>query len=216
MDSHINVRTIPSRHVSLLLLVVALATTLVAANPGIAPPNSMPHGVSYARWGATWWQWAFALHANLPPNPLLTVGAVDCSYGQAGKVWFLAGALSSGSSSRSCQVPTGTWLFLPVLNAWSDNVAVSPPVTIATLQQQAAYYAEASELHASIDGVPVQNLFAYRAAYAPFAYTVTGPDGQVVDAAALTDRTSLPTIGSPVRSVVTGGSELVFAGADRL
>ena len=179
MDSHLNVRSIARRHVSLLLLVVALTTTLVAGNPGVAPPNSMPHGVSYARWGATWWQWAFSLHANIPPNPLLTVGAVDCSYGQSGKVWFLAGALSSGSTSRSCQVPTGTWLFLPVLNAWADNVAVSPPVTIQTLQQQAASFAEASELHASIDGVPVQNLFAYRAAYAPFAYTVPAQDNML-------------------------------------
>ena len=87
--------------------------------------------------------------------------------------------LSSGNISRSCQVPTGTWLFFPVLNAWADNVAVSPPVTIKTLQQQAAYYAEASELHASIDGVPVQNVFAYRAAYAPFGYTVPAQDNML-------------------------------------
>jgi hypothetical protein len=73
-------------------------------------------------------------------------------------------------------VPTGTWLFFPVLNAWADNVAVSPPSTVAQLQSQAAFFADASELHASVDGVPIQNLFGYRAAYAPFSYTVPATD----------------------------------------
>jgi len=182
MDSQINLRPIRRRSALLLLAVVAVATTLLAANPnpGIAPPNSKPQGASYARWGAAWWQWVFSLHANVPLNPLLTTGAVDCSYGQLrGRVWFLAGAIVSGNTTRSCEVPTGTWLFFPVLNAWSDNVAVSPPVPIETLKDGAAYFAEASELHASVDRVPVQNLFAYRAAEAPFGYTVPATDNML-------------------------------------
>lgn len=165
----------------MLIAIVAIATTLLAAkpNPGVAPPNSNPHGASYAQWGAAWWQWVFALHANVPLNPLRTTGDVDCSYGQSGQVWFLAGTLTSGSTSRNCQVPTGTWLFFPVLNAWSDNVAVSRPVTVETLKEQAAFYADASELHATIDGVPVQKLFAYRAAAAPFGYTVPADDNML-------------------------------------
>jgi hypothetical protein len=38
---------------------------------------------------------------------------------------------------------------------------------------------EARIAHASIDGVPVQNLFAYRAAFAPFSYTVPATDNML-------------------------------------
>jgi len=178
MNSQFSSRPIRRRSGLLLLAVVAVATTLLAANPnpGVAPPNSLPFGASYEQWGAAWWQWVFSLHNNVPLNPLRTIGDVDCSYGQFGRVWFLVGTVTSGTTARSCQIPTGTWLFFPVFNAWSDNVAVSPPVTIKTLKAQAASYVEVSELHASVDGVKVHKLFAYRAASAPFGYTVPALD----------------------------------------
>src|SRR5689334_9746342 len=108
-----------SRMSSRLILAAGLTAAIVLAadtNPVIAPPNSKPLGTSYSRWGAAWWQWVFSLHANVPLNPLLAKGDVDCSYGQLGQVWFLAGALDSGTTTRSCKVPTGTRLFLPILN----------------------------------------------------------------------------------------------------
>lgn len=165
----------------LLVSLVTGATTLMATDttPGVAPPNSNPLGTSYARWGAAWWQWVFSLHATSPLNPLLATGTVDCSYGQAGQVWFLTGSNVSGTITRSCTVPTGTWLFFPVFNAWADNVAVVPPVSLDTLIAEAAAFANARELHASIDGVPVKNLFGYRAAYAPFSYTVPATDNML-------------------------------------
>ena len=181
MTSQIDVRPTHGKAALLLFAVLVVQATLLAGdtNPGIAPPNSNPHGAPYAQWGAAWWQWVFSLHAKVPLNPLLTTGAVDCSYGQSDHVWFLVGALVPGSTTRSCYVPTGTWLFLPVLNAWADNVGVSPPDTIKQLEESAAFYAEASELHASIDRVPVKNLFAYRAAYAPFGYRVPATDNML-------------------------------------
>ena len=185
MNPQTNLRNIRRRSSLLLLVVVAIAKTLVAANanPGIAPPNSNPLGASYARWGAAWWQWVFSLHANVPLNPLLATGAVDCSYGQLGQVWFLTGSISPGPTARSCKVPTGTWLFFPVLNAWADNTGFqgSGPFTL-TLEQLkglAASGSDASELHAHIDGVAVQNLSDYRAAYAPFSYTVPANDNML-------------------------------------
>lgn len=167
---------------SLLVLTGALtASVLLASNttPGIAPPNSNPLGTSYARWGAAWWQWVFSLHANTPLNPLLATGNVDCNYGQSGQVWFLTGINVPGAATRTCKVPTGTWLFLPVLNAWADNVAVSPPMTVAQLEALSASFVDASELHASVDGKPVQDLWSYRAAYAPFSYMVPAADNML-------------------------------------
>jgi len=167
------------RSIPLLWAFLIAAQLLADATPGVAPPHCKTHGASYAQWGAAWWQWMFSLHANVPPNPVLTKGPVDCSYGQSGQVWFLAGANASGIWERSCTIPTGTALFLPVLNGWADNVAVSPPLTVEQLEQLAASFADATELHASIDGRPVKNLFAYRAAYAPFGYTVPAIDNML-------------------------------------
>ena len=181
MDSHIESRPIRRRSALLLLAIAAIATSLLATNPnpGIAPPNSKPHGASYAQWSAAWWQWAFSLHAYVPLNPLLATGAVDCSYGQTSDVWFLVGTVASGNTYRNCSIPTGTWLLFPVFDAWCDNVGVSPPATIDQLKQCAADYVVVTELHASIDGVPVSNLSAYHAAYAPFGYTVPAVDNML-------------------------------------
>jgi len=181
MNSRINLRLLTTRAALLVsaLLVLEAVVPGEDKNPDIAPPNSNPHGTSYARWGAAWWQWVLSLPANNPPNPLLRTGSVDCSYGQFGHVWFLVGILSGGTVARSCSVPTGTWLFLPVLNAWADNTGVDSPTmfTLDQLKELAAGLVNSPvELHASIDGAPVQNLLAYRAAYAPFGYLVPATD----------------------------------------
>jgi hypothetical protein len=165
---------------SALLLIVALLTTttsLVAtADPGIAPPNSKVLGRSYGEWGAAWWQWVFSLPAQNPVNPQLATGEVDCSYGQQGQVWFLAGTFSAGELTRTCTIPTGTRLFFPIYNAWADVVAENPQPSVEELRERAAAFAAASELHVTIDGTEVQNPFQYRAAYAPFAYMLPGAD----------------------------------------
>ncbi len=166
------------RYVGAVLLVTTMASAVwaAAADPRVAPPESKPLGQSYAEWGAAWWQWIFSLPATTPVHPLLATGAVDCSYGQQGQVWFLAGTLAPGSTVRSCVIPTGTRLFFPVFNAWADNVAEPDPFTVEELMERAASFAAAKELHVTIDGVPVKDPFAYRAAYAPFTYSVPSTD----------------------------------------
>jgi hypothetical protein len=81
--------------------------------------NASPHvyGQTIGNWGQAWWQWA--LNFPAATNPILQDGAVDCSVGQSGKVWFLAGNFG-GISERSCTVRVGRALFFPLLNglAW--------------------------------------------------------------------------------------------------
>ena len=181
---HSNLKLSGIRRSSVLLLAFVLMTAALAtAQHPIALPDSKPFGISYAEWSAAWWQWVFSLPAT--HHPLLSSGLVDCSYGQFGRdphslpVWFLVGSLNSGATTRFCKIPTGTWLLLPVLNSWCDNVATLPPASMDQLKQCAAYYGEASDLHASIDGKPVQGLPEYRAGYAPFGYTLPATDNLV-------------------------------------
>ncbi|TXH67947.1 MAG: hypothetical protein E6Q83_15160 [Thiothrix sp.] len=72
------------------------------------------YGKTIGNWGHAWWSWAF----NIPKatNPLLSNGAIDCSIGQSGKVWFLAGNFGE-TSKRSCTIPQGKALFFPIYNS---------------------------------------------------------------------------------------------------
>lgn len=72
------------------------------------------YGKTIGNWGHAWWSWAF----NVPKatNPLLKNGAIDCSAGQQGKVWFLAGNFG-GTSKRSCTISPGKALFFPIYNS---------------------------------------------------------------------------------------------------
>src|SRR5947208_888904 len=72
-------------------------------NPGVIPPHARAYGLSYAEWGAQWWRWAYSFPvAQFPP---LQSGEGDCSLGQSGSVWFLAGTVEYG-------VTDGYWILL--------------------------------------------------------------------------------------------------------
>lgn len=166
----------------LALLMVAMLgvapRTEVRADNLIAPPNSSPMAKTYGQWTAEWWKWAFFLPVHNPPytgplyNPLFMTDNVNCATGQTGRVWFIGGVLgTSGSVSRTCTVPYGISLFFPLVNTLNDNVATKPPLTVDQLRANAAdFINHATELHASIDGVPVANLYSYRATSPVFAY----------------------------------------------
>jgi hypothetical protein len=172
-------------------VILAAPAFAAASNPGVAPPDSRPHGASYGEWAAAWWQWAFSIKvhdsAGNIVHPLIANGVVDCGLGQTqNKVWFLAGTVG-GAANRICTVPTGTALFFPMLNIAGDNVGTVPPLTLTQLIQGAADFVNNPvELHASISGGPfgqkgrapgpLNNLAAYRAAFAPFAYTLPASD----------------------------------------
>ena len=174
------------------LLVLAVAPSLASAqglipfpdataqtvNPGVAPPSSNPLGTSYGRWGSEWVKWVMGLPAT--GHPLFQAGQVKCSDNQVGHVWFLVGIWGANTVQRSCDVPSGTWLFFPLINVWADNVGYqkTPPTnySAAELKQMAGDFILAGELHATIDGKPVQGLFAYRAADAGFSYNLPPTD----------------------------------------
>ena len=60
-----------------------------------------------------WWQWIMATPAS--HSPVYDKTGKFCTMGQRGDYWFLAG--STGSSvTRSCTVPKGVKLFVPVIN----------------------------------------------------------------------------------------------------
>lgn len=60
-----------------------------------------------------WWQWAFATPAS--HSPIFDRTGNRCGIAQRGDVWFLAGS-TGGRVTRSCTVPEGVALLVPVVN----------------------------------------------------------------------------------------------------
>jgi len=159
-------------------MALIMSTPVFAANlnPGVSPPNSPPS--TFGELNASWWQWFFSVPASKNPG-LAKNGSVDCNVGQSGNVWFLAGKfLSGGTFTRSCTIPVGKALFIPLINSWQDNVCVKPPHGVGQLRALAAdsVYPPV-ELHANIDGSP---LLSQRAISPVFSYTLPPPPDNVI------------------------------------
>jgi hypothetical protein len=141
--------------ISLALVLPPIAAEAQNPNPGILPPNSAPHGLTYAEWSAKWFKWAYEQSpANSPVQD--TTGA-QCANRQSGQVWFLAGTFGAGTVVRSCTIPAGRMLFFPVGNGFcaGDGFDFAGERACAT-----AFANQLSHLRVEIDGLPVKALDA--------------------------------------------------------
>jgi len=130
--------------------------TVIPAAAVVAPVDSTPFGQTYGRWAAQWWQWAFGTPTAV--NPVLDPTGANCAQRQVGDVWFLAGAFSSGTVTRTCAIPAGKALFFPTLNigygAWLND----PPETRTDEFMRAAAVCNVpANISVWIDGAKVAN-----------------------------------------------------------
>jgi len=173
------------RSVAVVVGLMVAAMTWVAQgassnpNPRVLLPQSKPYGMSYAQWSVRWWQWVFSLPAN--NSPILDTG--DCSAGQSGPVWFLAGAFVPTTVTRTCTIPAGKALFFPLANAWADNTGC--PYTTLTVEDLKALVVRLVDgvgpIACTIDGVPVRGVGSavespYRVGAQVFSYTLAPTD----------------------------------------
>lgn len=151
----------------------------------VVQPHAVVAGRTLGEWSASWWKWAYAFPTN--DNPLLDTTGAKSHFGDVGDVFFLAGLFnipSSSSVTRTATVPSHKFIFFPLDNFVNDNVGVSPRVTIDVLYAQlAAAIPGITALHASLDGVPINNLEAHREISPVFSYTLQVTDNlqQVVN-----------------------------------
>lgn len=126
---------------SLIALSAALAAPMgaTAAVPFLFPPGSHPLGKSYGEWSAAWWKQAYALPVT--PGSPFAEGAVNCAQLGQGGVVFLVGT-TGGSASRTCDVPVGKALLIPLINA-GCSLAVDGLTTYAARLACARGYMDA-------------------------------------------------------------------------
>ena len=80
----------------------------------VLPPGLDVKGKSLVEWHRALFKWTSRIPTDGPqPHPGLAEGEVDCSYGQRGRVWFL----EAGGVERSCSIPIGKIVYVPV-NFW--------------------------------------------------------------------------------------------------
>jgi len=170
--------------VAALLLLGGVSSAPVAqagGDPALVPPQSHAFGRSLGEWTAAWWRWAVSIPSDR--SPLVDATGANCAQGQSGKVRFLAGT-TGGSATRTCTIPTGTAILIPVFNAeWSAAEAAASgngcfiPVPTGGTSEAAlracarAQVSHATTLEASIDGVPITDLAQPRADSPLFTFT---------------------------------------------
>ena len=150
---------LPTPSTSQLVWAQGPANNTSSSNPTIFPPDSQPYGLTYGEWTAKWWQWAHSIPTE--NNPQLDQTGEDCiqAQNQTGPVWFLAGT-GGGSAERTCTIPTGKAILIPIINAAYVGTAGETEEEMRTGVKE--WIDTVTTVEASIDGVPLQNLSNYR------------------------------------------------------
>lgn len=124
------------------------------------PPGASYRGLTYGEWGAAFWQWAFSLPAEAD-HPFFPGG--DPLKGQSGPVVFLPGVF--GGDERAIEIPAGTALFFPVINAECSFIEPDPFHGEDEDEMRACakgWMDEVSGLAVQIDGRAVKDVSAWR------------------------------------------------------
>ena len=168
----------PTRKQYMVAFSIVIALVLFAV-PSIGDHRRVRRqgGQSIANLSAAWWQWAVALPDE--DHPVTSEGEVDCSLGQMGSVWFLAGT-TGGAAERSCTVPQGTALFYPLVNvAFVNEPGDCDRPTGCTVQEKRdildfAFTVFPCNLFSIMDGVPTvqSSIVTARTQSRPFSVKV--------------------------------------------
>jgi hypothetical protein len=110
---------------------------------------------------AQWWQLMFSIPSAA--NPINDTTGSNCMVGQSGPTWFLGGSVTVSPITRSCSIPSGKALFLPVINAANINTpGLCGQPNSQTAKQLRAGIAPlidgATRVSATVDGNAVPNI----------------------------------------------------------
>ena len=120
----------------LLLFSGTLSPILGAQSLNIFPPESKPYGLTFAEHQKNFWKWVLEIPAN--ESPVNDRTGEKCANGQSNtnsSVFYLS-MNNGGISERTCKVPVGKGLLIPVMQVeWSDKEA--PGASVEELHKSA-------------------------------------------------------------------------------
>ena len=177
--------------VAVIALLVVTATSAAAQltstqmNSKVVEPGQELFGKSYNELAGKWTNWLTA--EPIATNPAFDPDGSFCDLNQEGDVWFLASTFG-GVVDRTCEIPAGKAIFLSlggVFLSFSPEfpAAGDPCLQMATDVEKVRCdvnndvpVAPGISFKASLDGVPVRDLFAYRAQSQPGGFTLRVPN----------------------------------------
>jgi hypothetical protein len=145
-------------------------------NPGVFSKDSSPYNIPYAEWVSKWWQWTMGIPSGQHPRE--NYDPMKCGNNQSGPVWFLADGLS-GKEERTCTIPAGKAILVPLLTGNCHNDGVPQPMNDQELKTCAMAGDEYGVISATSDGKPLKNLQQYRT-QTPF-YNITVPKDNIYE-----------------------------------
>ena len=120
----------------LLLFSATLSPVLGSNSVNIFPPGSKPYGLTFGEHQKNFWKWLLEIPAN--ESPLNDRTGEKCANGQSNtnsSVFYLS-MNNGGISERTCKVPVGKGLLIPVMQVeWSDKEA--PGASVEELHKSA-------------------------------------------------------------------------------
>jgi hypothetical protein len=162
-------------------------TTSASAHAGsrVVEPGQEFADKSYSELASEWTNWLVA--EPIATNPAFDPDGRFCGRNQRGKVWFLASTFE-GVANRTCEVPADKAIFLSLGGVF---VSFSPefPAAGDVCSQMATNLekvrcdvnndlpvAPAVSFQVTLDGEPIQDLFAFRAQSQPGGFTLRVPN----------------------------------------
>jgi hypothetical protein len=145
------------------MCLAVLGVALGIASPAqahVLHPHATVAGKTIGEWSAEWWKWAFSF--SVPHDPFTDATGANANLGQSGEVFFIAGT-AGGNAERTFTVPTGRFILIPLVNAELAQVDEPPGTSAAQVRHDVTAIADQiDQLHATIDGVTVPDLFSHR------------------------------------------------------
>jgi hypothetical protein len=121
---------------SILLFSFVMLPVAGSTQVNIFPPGSKPYGLSYDKHIENYWKWALSIPGK--DNPINDPTGEKCTTGQlnSNSSLFYLTFNNGGVSERTCEVPAGKGLFIPVMQVeFSDKD--TPGATIEELKLSA-------------------------------------------------------------------------------
>jgi hypothetical protein len=120
----------------LLLFSATLSPVFGSNSVNIFPSGSKPYGLTFAEHQKNFWKWILEIPAN--ESPVNDRTGEKCANGQSNtnsSVFYLS-MNTGGISERTCKVPVGKGLLIPVMQVeWSDKEA--PGASVEELHKSA-------------------------------------------------------------------------------
>lgn len=167
-------------------LMVAAASVDASGNSSrVVEPGQQFFGKSYNELVSEWTNWLAV--EPIATNPAFDPDGQFCDRNQQGKVWFLASTFG-GVANRTCEIPASKAIFISlggVFVSFSPDFPVmsDPCFQLATDLEKVrcdvnddVSLAPGISFEVIIDGVPVEDLFAFRAQSQPGGFTLRIPD----------------------------------------